>query len=149
MNWICFAFNNWIILRFILSKLLHWITEKVNYNIFFWTKRMYVGILAMYLSSSTKYIVIYLGTSTSTSTFLKLKYKVQASTKSKMFLSTGKYKYRCTWPQPCGLAWHVDTLHYTKILSNDLGSWLSNVEDVECRNLVNSASWAWSSLNSL
>ena len=33
----------------------------------------------MYLSSSTKYFVMYLGTSTST--FLKLKYKVQASTR--------------------------------------------------------------------
>ena len=33
----------------------------------------------MYLSSSTKYLVMYLGTSTST--FLKLKYKVQASTR--------------------------------------------------------------------
>ena len=33
----------------------------------------------MYLSSSTKYFVIYLGTSTST--ILKLKYKVQASTR--------------------------------------------------------------------
>ena len=31
----------------------------------------------MYLSSSTKYFVMYLGTST----FLKLKYKVQASTR--------------------------------------------------------------------
>ena len=33
----------------------------------------------MYLSSSTKYFVMYLGTSTST--FLKLKYKVQARTR--------------------------------------------------------------------
>ena len=33
----------------------------------------------MYLSSSTKYFVMYLGTSTST--FLKLKYKVQESTR--------------------------------------------------------------------
>ena len=39
-----------------------------------------LDVLAMYLSSSTKYFVMYLGSSTSTSTFLKLKYKVQAST---------------------------------------------------------------------
>ena len=35
----------------------------------------------MYLSSSTKYFVMYLGTKTNTSTFLKLKYKVQAITR--------------------------------------------------------------------
>ena len=38
-------------------------------------------VLGMYLSLSTKYFVMYLGTSTST--FLKLKYKIQASTRKK------------------------------------------------------------------
>ena len=42
----------------------------------------------MYLSSSTKYFVMYLGTCTST--FLKLKYKVQASTQK----NVGLLKYR-------------------------------------------------------
>ena len=70
---------------------MHWITEKVNYTIiiiiiylFFLTKR---DVLAMYLSSSTKYFVMYLGTSTST--FFKLKYKVQANTRKNVL----KYRY--------------------------------------------------------
>ena len=43
----------------------------------------------------------------------------------------------------------VDTSHQIKWLSNDLSSWKFIVDDVECRNLVNSASKAWSTLNSL
>ena len=39
----------------------------------------------MYLSSSTKYFVMYLSTGKSTSTFLKLTYKVQASTRKNVF----------------------------------------------------------------
>ena len=46
----------------------------------------------MYLSLSTKYFVMYLGTSRSTSTILKLNYK---QVLEKMYLSTDKYKYRC------------------------------------------------------
>ena len=54
----------------------------------------------MYLRSSTKYMIMYLGTNTSASTFFKLKYKVQASTRKNVL------KYRQlqvpigTWPQP-------------------------------------------------
>ena len=48
-----------------------------------------------------------------------------------------------------GLACPVDTSHQIKLLSNDLGNWKSNIEDVEWRNHVNSVSKAWSTLNSL
>ena len=52
----------------------------------------------MYLLSSTKYFVMYLGKAHFWSSSTKYKQLLQ-----KMYLSTGKYKYRCTWPQPWGL----------------------------------------------
>ena len=52
----------------------------------------------MYLSSSTKYFVMYLGTSTST--FLKLKYKVQASTRNNV-LKYRQVQVPMYLAQPC------------------------------------------------
>ena len=43
----------------------------------------------------------------------------------------------------------VDTSHQIKSLSNDLSIWKFIVDDVECRNHINSLSKAWSALNYL
>ena len=67
------------------------------------------------------------------------------------------------WPYPCrfkktvfrnlsvryGRLCPVDTSHQIKWLSNDLSSLKFIVDEVEWRNRVNSASKAWSALNSL
>ena len=59
--------------------------------------------------------------------------------------SPGRLVKTCFWNLAAmyGLACPVDTSHHIKLLSNDLSSWKSNVEDIEWRNRVNSVSRAW------